>query len=262
MAGPPASAVDTIAVPVGRLYPTDWWDRPAPSARKVGDGGADILYKMIGKALTAWTEVEDELGKLLQSMCLDPETLMVDPYLGIVFGAIESVPSKIKAFEAAAAICLFPHWGVPVVQKAVRRLLIPVTDASQRRNDIAHGKVVQVATDVVRLEGDGRGGWRKKAPKYKANELGFMLVAPDYATAKHRPGRPSHDEDDPLARFSSSYRLNAKDILIFQAKFHALAMELRKSHFLFSRADPTGEPILIHRLRQEHPKDFAPKRPR
>ena len=255
------STNDSPGILKDRLYPEKWWDRPDLDSRKIGDGPAETLYRAIGEAITHWTSVEDELGELLQSMCIDQETRIKDRYLGIVFGAIENVPNKVRAFKAAAAIRLSPYWGVPVVKKAVRRLLDEVEEASRRRNDIAHGKVVQVAGDVTTFEGDPFSGWKIKSQKHRGAELKFMLVAPDFATAKHIDGSSPYDESDPLTRFRSSYRMNAKDIICFGAKFQALAMELRKSRFLFESDFHSDEVILIRKLRCIYPKDFERRKP-
>lgn len=244
-----------------KLYPADWWNRPDPNSRIVGNEPSEAIYSAIGEAITKWISVEDELGNLLQYMCIDQETLFVNRYLGIVFGAIENVPNKIKAFEAAAAIRLSVYWEVPVVKKAVKRLLSEVEAANQRRNDIVHGKVVQVAWDVTTFEGDPFSGWTMKRPKHRGAELGFMLVAPDYATGKQIVGSSGYDESDPLTRFRSSYRMNAKDIILFGYKFAELAMELRKSMFLFANDSPSGEMILIQQLRRVYPNDFERRKP-
>jgi hypothetical protein len=84
-----------------------------------------------------------------------------------------------------------------------------------------------------------------------------MLVAPDYATLRQNPGPSRYDEDDPLARFRSSYRLNAKDIILFGQKFRDLTKQIYKFVPLLSRVNPEDEPTLILKLKEEHPKAFA-----
>jgi hypothetical protein len=89
------------------LYPKDWWDRPDPAKRKIGDPQKSDLHLAVGEALSHWAEVEDELGHLLAYMCLNQETLFLDPYLPAIFGSIENISARLKAF-------LLTHYPQPI----------------------------------------------------------------------------------------------------------------------------------------------------
>ena len=241
-----------VSLPKGDLFPKGWWGRPRLGDRKQGETSRESMYATVGHALSNWVEVEDKFAQLLLYMCIDQNTLFVSQYIDRIFGSIENMGGRIKAFEAAAAIYFFPYWEISVVKKTMKLLLSEIEKASHRRNDIAHGRVVSVKSDAI--EFDENGLKYPETDEYDAS--GFMLVAPEHMTWRNTHYYEGLIHDDPLARFRSEYRLNAKDILLFGYKFSLLKNEINRFHFLIQRTSSTDEPRLIKLLKTEYPQAF------
>jgi hypothetical protein len=127
-----------------------------------GDETEDALYLAVGKALTAWEELDNEQGSLFAVIVLSQ-----DSAANAAYGSVASGPGR-GSMVIAAADQIFGNFD-PVLLKEITSLVNLVGRLLGRRNDIAHGIVQGFAF----YDGRPRKGF-----------LGYYLVPPNYNTRK------------------------------------------------------------------------------
>ncbi len=179
------------------LFAKKYWKAPELSPQ--GSASQVEVFQAVGAALSAWESVESALATLYVILC-DGET---GPYkaLARTFGSITSSGSRRNAIKAAAEIYFGPHWDIPKVKKRLTHMLDSIGEASQRRDEIAHGQAYGVTIDN--------------------KSHGYFLFASDYISSRNH-AFPQVNSDDPLSFFTAKYRYSAVDILEFEIKFNSL----------------------------------------
>lgn len=183
---------------------TYWANREPP--RTEGDDKADELYHMVGVALSSWENVEETCVNLLiafteiQPLVEREGNVFRGRQHEIIFrafGAGQSGSFRREAILHAGSA----HFGVgPHASKHLtylRKVVRHVQEASQRRDEIAHGRVL--------------------APK------GWLLLPPRYNTKLTKVQNP-----DLKGYEGANYRHIAKDIQDFGEKFNGLSHALDK----------------------------------
>jgi hypothetical protein len=130
-----------------------------------------------------------------------------------MFGVIDSSSTRLKMLEVAASLYFGHWWGHKAVRDPYAKLLVVISHASHRRNEIAHGQVTRV--QVHRGAGP---------PK----DSGAFLTSPRYAVNRNQPlyGGKWHP-DDVLGINRSKYRYRRSDIASFAQKFDLLGSKIR-----------------------------------
>lgn len=205
----------------------DWtkekfWKRPVFDPTAVGDDQPDAIYWQVGKALTAWERLEEDIGSLfsLLSHGGSTETLVLIKHL---FGITESSSNRIGMVKTALELHFSYYWEDPRISAPFKNVLKTMGWASYRRNEIAHGRVTSVAVH--------RG-------EEKPALSGHFLTAPNYAINRSQPyiGGEWH-ADDVLGVDRSLYRYRAAEISILEEKFVLLGAKARELQCLAAKGE-------------------------
>lgn len=180
------------------LFPAGFWDRP-PQAKE-GDADAAALFAAIGSALTAWEFAEEALAML----CLVfSETTDVNGFRAVrqLFGAIELSSGRRAALEQLSQVYFAPHQADPLIKKPFDRLVNAFSSGSRLRDDIAHGKVIDLAINNVKH--------------------GAYLVPSDYNSGRNFPSLAGGDEL-PFAAMRGKYCYNSASVASIRSRFEKL----------------------------------------
>lgn len=208
-----------------------YWGRPPSKLR--GDSEPDIIFTAVGHALSSWEYVEEEIASLFMmfTQCQPGTTYDV---VRRAFGATEFSSGRKKALDAAAEI-YFAH-EPDEIRRCYNRLADHISFASNRRNDIAHGKVSIL---TVYDENDG--------VQTNKDERGCLLIPPNYSTSRTHPFIDI-DENDPIAVFRSHYRFDHADILAISDKFNSLSLRIAVYQKSMTKTDGMYPPGTIDAL--------------
>ncbi len=226
-------------------FPDHYWARPKIAERPVGDLTDRRLYQAVGIALTDFEKSQESLA-YLYSYLVGAKQGQGDQAAALrTFGAIEAAQPRIEAVRQVAQLYFAPYWHIPEIRTPFRLLLDDAKKAADRRNDIAHGKVVHIRQFV-------KGGRQVNLTS------GYMLVAPSYMTGRTDPF-PSEDEDDIFGITKSHYRFNTQDILSYSKKFSVLSNSLvHYAHGCF-RDETYNIPRFIQKMKAADPVAFERK---
>ena len=205
------------------------WKRP--DNKNKGDPNDDVVYKAVGVALTNWEKLEETLAVLFLSVT-EQTNSSTNP-VKRAFGAVESSGTRRKMLLAAADAYFGVDWDDKEIRLSFFRVIEAVGFASQRRDDIAHGKVYHF----------------NKEPNFGA----FLLPA-NYNTDRTKAWTySSESETDPLFFTFTQFRYTSDDINEFAKRFEQLSnsigyltgfiRKLDDGTILFSRA-VKGMPFL------------------
>ena len=118
------------------------WDIPTPLPT-IGETLTDAIHTATGKALTSWEYLEEALAHLfalILGVGADPET---EPAIR-AYGSVISFKSRADMVRAAADVFFRLHPS-ETLQPEFIALLTACIGWSGRRNDVAHGKVTNLA---------------------------------------------------------------------------------------------------------------------
>ena len=110
---------------------------------KKGDRNLTDIYESIGKCMTQWSMAENTLGRLFSAL-IHPEHVFYTPSktaASNALGVLISPRTKVEVIGEAAHHALK---GMTILNRRVNNHLKIVAKASARRNEIAHGIVVQI----------------------------------------------------------------------------------------------------------------------
>jgi hypothetical protein len=164
-----------------------------------------LIYQAVGRALSSWEQADQQLAMLFMVLtgCDDP---VVSTAIRRAYGSIESNVGRRKAVRAVAEIHFRKYWEVKSVSNSIDHMLEAIAFASRRRDDIAHGIVI----DGIVVNGDNHGAF---------------LMPPEYNTG--RTDAFWTDRDDPLGFMHAQYRYVANDVTVLAAKFNKLEEAIR-----------------------------------
>jgi hypothetical protein len=199
--------------------PKENWKRPARSER--GDRDWLTLYVVVGRALSQWEALEICLGELFMLLVESPSLAASRAY-----GALASVPARKSALEFAGAE-FFDNAQIDQRNKPVLdKILANYTEASSRRNDIAHG----IVTRFEKGSWEGPGGFLVPAeynsrrtttvPSYERALFGKLFATP--------PGFTAIRHAQFLDR--AAYAYTAADVKAFMEKFYNFAVTISFYH--------------------------------
>lgn len=170
----------------------------------------------MGGALPAWEQAEERLARLalIFSGTQDANAANVIRY---IFGSIEASSVRLNVLTVLVRLYFRHYWKWTKVRDPFKELIEGFRLAAYRRNEIAHGKVLNLS--VVNPS---------EAGQSVQTHLGVFLIAPEYIVSRNRDMHEKWDSSDPLSFIRSNYRYNADDISTFWAKFEALNMLIMK----------------------------------
>jgi hypothetical protein len=161
------------------------WDRPPPPEK--GDAEISAIHLAVGEALSRWETFEEELAGLFSAFIgLQQDSSAARR----AYGAITLFSLRREMLNAAAT-AYFDQFPNPECRKAFKALMMSAQNASERRNDIAHG--------IARSSGF-----------HFMTDIGFLLF-PSYASTKgHNLAKP---------RTIPNYAYNSEQIREFGIQF-------------------------------------------
>jgi hypothetical protein len=115
------------------------WDLPTPLNN--GDDTAEPLFTAVGRALSNWEHVENQLANLFVVLVGAKVTRDMPAPAARAYGTILSFQSRLAMLEAAARAFFLSHPKIGEEQKLWSDLSKQLDGFSSRRNDIAHGSV-------------------------------------------------------------------------------------------------------------------------
>jgi len=201
-------------MPSDKLFPKGYWSKPSIDYNRSGDANSAFIFHAVGVALSSWEGVEESLVTLFLVACKVSDThaaIVLSESLGL----IESNGVKLKILENAVILYFGHYWKFQEVRSDFLDLKRCIELAGHRRNEIAHGKVLDI--QINSSDADG-------LPV--ANRLGAYLVAASYATGRHQPFHRDIDPNDKLIFIRSNYRYTSADIIEFAGKFNALQLKI------------------------------------
>jgi hypothetical protein len=165
-----------------------------PVRAKQGDPEDTLLYTNVGIALTRWEIIEGTFAAVF-SRFMEAGILEA---AGRVYGTIGSVPGRIQALDAASVVAFY-HRKVNEDERATwKSLMNHYREAGNRRNEIAHGVVMEF-------------GDRSDPAKFG----GYYLAPLPHNTKKTQPVVIAVMEQKEFG----AYRYTSDDILHFTTKF-------------------------------------------
>jgi hypothetical protein len=167
----------------------------APPKSLVGDADQSLIYLNVGMALSKWGNVEG-IFAMLFTLFIDARTLGA----ARVFGSIGGLMGKVDALKAATGAAFFQRGVSADDQRDWKLLLEHYREATDRRNEIAHGMVMG-----YQIEDEERGSF----------------LVPVYNTKKSNPFWMNEQAHDFLDRLGQ-YRYTSGDIAYLSDKFRQL----------------------------------------
>jgi hypothetical protein len=173
------------------------WD--VPPLPKYGDDNPDSTYKMVGKALSEWEQLEYQLAHLFSVLTYRPSVISAlrEYGEGTIF------PSRLQSLRSAAE-AFFTKKCDQAAEAEFDRISLFAERLADRRNEIAHG-IVRPLQWVQQMMLDYQ--------HIQDMERQYALVPPLYTRKKldekHRP----------------KYAYTATDIMSFMLAFHDLSKD-------------------------------------
>lgn len=190
--------------PKDPLFTEDFWERPPPST--TGDFNQIDTYAAVGRALSVWEMVEEQLAKICVIFCGTPADGRANSGIRRLYGSIDSSSARRRALKYMAQTYFGDSEDGRQMKNKLNSLCAAVSFAARRRDDIAHGTVA------------GFTGGKK--------QIGSFLIPSSYNTERNKAFFRT-SEIDPKAEFPwhalpGEYRYNKTDIDAFTAKFEML----------------------------------------
>jgi hypothetical protein len=221
----------------------DWtkdvfWGLPSFDPSHLGDTHEFTIHMAVGRALSAWEQMEDHLGNLFLQLSAprgqpDNHSYLVARHL---FGLTQSSMGRIVLLRATAELYFQHYWKNGSVKKPYNDVLNAVGWASHRRNEIAHGRTIQV---------------QNHKPNVAPQSSGWFLIAPDYNIGRQQPFYDRKwNENDVIGISKSKYRYRTSDINSLSDKFYLLCskiMELGTEGCMTAQ----GVPSIVLRLESD-----------
>jgi hypothetical protein len=185
-------------------------DNHTPSL--LGDETEDTLYAAVGRALSRWEELEEDLADLFTCF-MGSEEVVHDPRHPAcrVYGSVPGFTTRADMLEAAAG-AFFEKYNHPEIRRRCEEAIKQCRKLSARRNDIAHGS------------------------RFYHPDRGYYLVPGYYNSRKNAP------DGDPVYEYSSEH------ILEYANQFAALTQVIRQLHSLSFKAREQAEPGSANRV--------------
>lgn len=162
-----------MAKPKGPLHNNPW--DTAPKLDR-GDEDPTALYSAVGQALTIWERLEDLHAWMFSTLVGSRSNSAY-----VAYGYVDNSSTRLSMNKAAAKITLK---GDPKLLTDLIKTLDRIESFRVRRNDIAHGMVVNFQSSITGDEG-----------KVVVTHHGHFLVPPYYSSKKRSRNNKSTSDD-------------------------------------------------------------------
>ena len=200
--------------------PKEPWEIREPSPR--GDPNPNLLFESIGRALTEWETVEGACAELFALFVLAPKRKPLRAPAVRAYGAVVSYQGRCAMIRAASdAYFQTRKDKKSAFQAKLKELIDRCLDYSNRRNELAHGRVCVLYGYPVRKD-TGKG-----------KEIGYYLF-PSFLNPK------KYGLD-----MEVTYRYTSSDVIHYQHEFTKLFLRLHALRSQLNRHAPQA-------LREKH----------
>jgi hypothetical protein len=144
------------------------WDTAALSG---ADDTADAVYLAVGKALSAWEDLEHQLARLFVFFVTDGAEQQWAAYRA--YGSAVAFRGRLEMLQAAAEAHFTLVLADTEMEPRFKALLREVERYAPRRNEIAHGRVQPIgkpSLDPEDLLGWSEIGWCLYPSEYSKNQ--------------------------------------------------------------------------------------------
>jgi hypothetical protein len=180
-------------VPLTLPDASEFWRRPPRQIK--GNFAPAPIFLAVGEALSAWELVESEFANLFGILVETESFAAVRAY-----GVITSTRTRQDMFEQAGSVFFRRHSSLVDEEKGFAKALSHYTNASWRRNELAHGTATYLLHDTERDR--------------------TFLMPPDHNSNKVKL-------DFQVDVLNPEYAYTAEDILAFGDKFRTLRLRMR-----------------------------------
>lgn len=204
------------------VWSKSYWNEP--DLKIFGDQDPDKIRFAVGHALSNWEYVEEEISLLFMQLTECEPNSQSYTVVRRSFGAVDISSQRRKMLAAAAQVYFDEHWTK--ASGTFKKLIETIARASRRRDNIAHGTVI----DSIASGNSGHIVIRSIQPGigFKAGDVknrGAFLVPASYNT--ERNFLPNEQDDDNILGFLPGiYRYTSEDILMFSEKFRTLKVAI------------------------------------
>jgi hypothetical protein len=200
--------------------PKEPWEIREPSPR--GDPNPNLLFESIGRALTEWETVEGACAELFALFVLAPKRKPLHAPAVRAYGAVVSYQGRCAMIRAASdAYFQTRKDKKSAFQAKLKELIDRCLDYSNRRNEIAHGRVCVLYGYPVRKD-TGKG-----------KEIGYYLFPSFFNPKKYG------------LDMEVTYRYTSSDVIHYQQEFTKLFFRLHALRSQLNRHAPQA-------LREKH----------
>ena len=195
------------------LFDEKFWARPPIVPQMRGDKTHEQIYLAVGAALSCWEAIETTMSLIFLHVSEVHEGASATAAQRS-FGVVESSATRRKMIIEVAKNFFGQYWLDPRFRKHFMARMTAHERASHRRDEIAHGRVMQFFTPGP-----------SEAGRIGQIDAGVFLIAADYNTARNLFLEQQY-EDDILGYNRSQYRYTERDILEYIRKLQQLQNEL------------------------------------
>jgi len=192
---------ETSRTATAETSPDKHWARPSPPSSQ-GDTDTTKLYAAVGYALSSWEALEATLCTLFIILTGASELPAVNSTIRRAYGAFGFNSGRRQAVRFAAEVYFGSHW--PSAKTELNKLLKHVENASQRRDDMAHGYVAGFKTGET--------------------DHGAFLIPPEYNSRMTYAFSQGDRDTFSLAR--AKYRFTSNDIKRYSDQFDQLRQQI------------------------------------
>jgi len=108
--------------------------KPTPLSRRGGETAAE-MFSLVGQAISWWEVAEDTVMGLFRALCGDLEPVAMEAFV--------QAPRRVRESMLALAMQTYEHRFIGTEIAGVQTVLKQMGKLSARRNEIAHGVVVE-----------------------------------------------------------------------------------------------------------------------
>lgn len=168
------------------------WD--IPSLPEKGDEADSLTYEAVGRALSAWESFELELSRIFGALIGAHEGLLAAMR---AYGSVVAFRGRAEMVAAASEVFFLVHANEKL-EGDLASLMKLAKNYSARRNEIAHGIVLEFA-------------------QFAAEREGFCLGPPAYATNKQELTSLA---DGLIIRNAARYCYTSRELNNFRDRFY------------------------------------------
>jgi hypothetical protein len=202
-----------------RLFPAGYWGWP--DLAKEGDQNPIMIHAAVGAALSSWEMAEEALS-FLCGILSEAEDVKGSMAVRQIFGSIESSAGRRKALEKLSEAYFAPYQEDKIIKGPLDKLMTNFSEASKRRDDLAHGKVANITINET--------------------VFGHYLLPTDYNAGRNFLTPPGGD-NLPFSAMRGKYSYTSSQILTLAKRFTELRDKIYEYSVSIKKVDGILPPI-------------------